>query len=109
MLSIGKLGKGQESYYLEAVAGGIEDYYTGAGEAPGRWLGSATRALGVEGEVDDDALGAALGGANPASGDPLTKQRAGARVPGFDLTFRAPKSVSVLFGLADTEVSGQVR
>ena len=109
MLSIGKLGKGQESYYLEAVAQGIEDYYTGAGEAPGRWLGSATGGLGVDGEVDDDALGSALGGANPATGDPLTKQRAGARVPGFDLTFRAPKSVSVLFGLADNEISSQVR
>jgi conjugative relaxase-like TrwC/TraI family protein len=109
VLSIGKLGKGQESYYLESVAQGIEDYYTGSGEAPGRWLGSATRGLGVEGEVDDDALGAALGGSNPSTGDALTSQRAGARVPGFDLTFRAPKSVSVLFGLADSEISAQVR
>jgi conjugative relaxase-like TrwC/TraI family protein len=109
VLSIGKLGQGQESYYLEAVAQGIEDYYTGAGEAPGRWLGTATQALGVDGEVDDDALGAALGGLNPATGDPLTRQRTGARIPGFDLTFRAPKSVSVLFGLADAEVSAPVR
>ena len=109
MLSIGKLGQGQEGYYLESVAQGIEDYYTGAGEAPGRWLGTATRALGAEGEVDDDALGAALGGSNPATGDPLTRQRAGARVPGFDLTFRAPKSVSIMFGLADGELCAQVR
>ena len=27
MLSIGKLGRGQEGYYLQAVARGVEDYY----------------------------------------------------------------------------------
>ena len=109
MLSIGKLGQGQESYYLESVAQGIEDYYTGAGEAPGRWTGSAARELGMDGEVDDDALGAALGGANPKTGDQLTKQRTGPRVPGFDLTFSAPKSVSLMFGLGGRDVSRQAR
>ena len=29
MLTIGKLGAGQERYYLEKVADGIEDYYAG--------------------------------------------------------------------------------
>ena len=29
MLTIGKLGIGQESYYLEKVAEGAEDYYSG--------------------------------------------------------------------------------
>jgi hypothetical protein len=51
VLSIGKLGQGQANYYLESVAQGIEDYYTGAGEAPGRWLGSATRDLGMGGDT----------------------------------------------------------
>ena len=49
MLSIGKLGQGQESYYLEAVAQGVEDYYTGVGEPPGRWVGSAAREVGMGG------------------------------------------------------------
>ena len=40
VLSIGKLGHGQEGYYLETVATGVEDYYVGRGEAPGRWLGT---------------------------------------------------------------------
>jgi conjugative relaxase-like TrwC/TraI family protein len=109
VLSIGKLGQGQESYYLESVAQGIEDYYAGAGEAPGRWVGSATRELGVDGEVDDDALGAALGGANPRTGDPLASPHGGRRIPGFDLTFSAPKSVSLMFGLGDEGVSRQAR
>ncbi|HLZ37925.1 MAG TPA: hypothetical protein VKP64_09250 [Mycobacteriales bacterium] len=31
MLSIGKLAGGQEGYYLQAVARGVEDYYLGSG------------------------------------------------------------------------------
>ncbi len=41
MLSIGKLGKGQERYYLDKVAEGAEDYYSGEGEVAGQWLGDA--------------------------------------------------------------------
>ena len=39
MMSIGKLSVGAESYYLEEVLDGAEDYYVVPGEAPGRWLG----------------------------------------------------------------------
>ncbi len=42
MLSIGKLGRGQERYYLDKVAEGTEDYYSGKGEAPGEWIGDAS-------------------------------------------------------------------
>jgi hypothetical protein len=38
VLSIGKLAGGAEGYYLRAVASGVEDYYLGSGEAPGRWV-----------------------------------------------------------------------
>lgn len=41
MLTIGKLGRGQERYYLDKVAEGAEDYYSGEGEAEGRWMGDA--------------------------------------------------------------------
>ena len=40
MLSIGKMVAGSEKYYLDTVAKGREEYYTGSGEAPGQWLGS---------------------------------------------------------------------
>ncbi|MDX6635889.1 MAG: hypothetical protein QOF06_2092 [Solirubrobacterales bacterium] len=45
MLSAGKLGRGQERYYLEKVAEGAEDYYSGEGEAPGQWLGDGAEDL----------------------------------------------------------------
>src|SRR5437879_2215048 len=46
MLSIGKLGAGKAAYYLASVADGVEDYYTGAGDAPGRWLAGARQEPG---------------------------------------------------------------
>ncbi len=48
-----------------------------------------------------------LSGADPHSGRQLAGHPA-RRIPGFDLTFRAPKSVSLLWGLGDRDVAGQV-
>ncbi len=102
MLSIGKLGAGQERYYLDKVAEGAEDYYAGEGEASGEWAGELSRDLGLAGTVEADQLTAMLTGHHPAGGDPLLGRQGvpgrGA-VPGFDLTFSAPKSVSLLWGL----------
>lgn len=104
MLSVWKLGVGQESYYLNSVADGVEDYYVG-GEAPGRWTASSDRLLGLSGEVDGGDLRAVLEGRDPVSGSRLGQAH---KVPGFDLTFRAPKSVSVLFGLGEPGIARQV-
>ena len=105
VLSVWKLAHGQEAYYLDAVAQGVEDYYVG-GEAPGRWIASSDTTLGLTGEVSPDELRAVLSGRDPSSGTRLGQPH---RVPGFDLTFRAPKSVSVLFGLGDADTARQVR
>jgi len=97
-----KLGIGQENYYLEKVAEGAEDYYSGEGEAAGEWIGDAAEELGLEGEVGPDQLKAMLAGKNPVDGEPLLGRSgvpAKGSVPGFDLTFSAPKSVSLLWGI----------
>ncbi len=101
MLSISKLGAGQETYYLEKVAEGAEDYYSGEGEVAGQWIGDGAAELGLCGEVGADQLTAMLTGRNPADGSPLGLRAVGGRgpVPGFDFTFSAPKSVSLLWGL----------
>lgn len=110
MLSIGKLGVGQADYYFQAVGQGIEDYYAGTGEAPGHWLGAAAAELALAGEVDADQLRAVLNGNRPDGSGPLTRSGQGkSRVPGFDLTFSAPKSVSLLFGLGDEQISRAAR
>jgi conjugative relaxase-like TrwC/TraI family protein len=107
MLNIGKLAHGGAEYYLTTVATSVEAYYTGAGEAPGRWLGAASARLGLGGLVTAETLRTVLAGASPVDGQPLVGHAR--TVPGFDLTFRAPKSVSLLWALADPNVSRQVR
>jgi conjugative relaxase-like TrwC/TraI family protein len=110
MLSIGKLGVGQERYYTERVAEGAEDYYSGEGEAQGYWLGDAARELGLQGKVDADALTAMLTGHHPATGEPLGLRHVAGRgpVPGFDLTFSAPKSVSLTWALGGPPATSEV-
>jgi conjugative relaxase-like TrwC/TraI family protein len=107
MLNIGKLAHGGAEYYLTTVATSVEAYYTGAGEAPGRWFGTGSGRLGLAGLVAAETLRTVLAGADPADGQPLVGPAR--TVPGFDLTFRAPKSVSLLWALADPDVSRQVR
>jgi conjugative relaxase-like TrwC/TraI family protein len=110
MLSIGKLGSGQETYYLEKVAEGAEDYYSGEGEAEGQWIGQAAAQFALEGKVEAHQLTDILTGRNPVTGEPFgLKSAPGSRpVPGFDLTFSAPKSVSLTWALGGHPVSGQV-
>ncbi|HZK14982.1 MAG TPA: MobF family relaxase, partial [Solirubrobacterales bacterium] len=111
MLSIGKLGTGQETYYLEKVAEGAEDYYSGEGEVAGQWMGDAAAELGLSGEVGGDQLTAMLTGRNPVDGSPLLgRQGVPGRgpVPGFDLTFSAPKSVSLTWALGGPEAGQAV-
>lgn len=110
MLNIGKLGASAAEYYLEQVARGVEDYYVHAGEAVGVWMGAGAASLGVAGEVADQHLVDLLAGKHPITGEVHAHERPGHdRVPGFDLTFRAPKSVSLLFALGAGEVSREVK
>ena len=98
---------GAEAYYLSQVASGLDEYYTGAGEAPGVWVGSGVESLGLVGEVEPADLRAVLAGLGPGTGltpNGTTLRAHPRRVPGFDLTFSVPKSVSVAYALADRRV-----
>ena len=89
---------------------GREDYYAGEGEAPGVGSARARPALGLCGRGHRGRHRAAARRAlHPASGALLRQPLASGAVAGFDLTFRAPKSVSVLFGIGDAGSSRQVR
>ena len=98
MLSISKMGRGAEDYYLKLAQ---EDYYTRGTEPPGQWMGEGAERLGLLGEVDPKDLRALVAGFDPR-GKPLV-QSAGreSHQAGWDLTFSAPKSVSVVWALGD--------
>ena len=98
MLRLSKLGPGREAYYLQAV--GIEP--------PGRWIGRGPGQADLAPLVEADDLTALLAGRGPATGEVLGSACNRVRVHGFDLTFAAPKSVSLLQGLADEPVAEAV-
>ena len=95
-------------YLLSSVALGIDEYYTGVGEAPGVWTGRWSSGLGLEGMVEADALRALVDGNDPMSGAPLLVGLRERKVKAFDLTFSAPKSVSVLWALGSEAVADVV-
>jgi Ti-type conjugative transfer relaxase TraA len=76
----------------------VEDYYSqGQNGAPSQWLGSGAAALGLAGSVRREHQVSVLMGEHPRTGEILGRQpKPGrARRMGVDLTFSAPKSVSV--------------
>ena len=85
----------------QSVAKGLEDYYLGSGEALGRWIGRGSARLGLSGVVDGDGLRAVLDGRRAEYGRSLLWVRRADRLPGVDLTFSAPKGVSLLFALSE--------
>jgi len=104
--------------YLDAKATAPErgDYYLGRdglpAEAPGRWHApaAALAALGVDpaAPVERGALEALMEGRAPSSTreQPVWLRRAGAdgtRAAGLDVTFSAPKSVSIAWALSAGE------
>jgi Ti-type conjugative transfer relaxase TraA len=109
MLNIGRMAPGRADYYLTAVAkhDGVEGYYLAHGEEPGRWLGHGAATLGLSGEVTTEQLRAVLDARDPSSGEQLASHPA-RKVPGFDHTFRAPKSVSLLWALGNRAAAEQV-
>jgi conjugative relaxase-like TrwC/TraI family protein len=108
MLSIGKLAAGREDYYLASLAATGDEYYLDPTEIPGRWHGALAGRLGLAGTVDADAFRAVLDGCHP-DGTGLVPGAGGkGRVTGFDLTFSAPKSVTLLWALSDADTAAAV-
>src|SRR3954464_9083194 len=105
MLSIGKIAAGPAAarYYTDQVARGREDYYAGEGEEPGTWVGSGASDAGFSGAGEAERFADLLGGAG------LRRPPREGAIAGFDLTFRAPKSVSILWGVASPAIARELR
>ena len=93
MLSVSAItGASQAASYFTK-----ENYYTSDANAQSTWWGKAALALGLSGAVDKDAMEAMLRGRLP-DGTELGTTRNGEwqHKPGWDLTWSAPKSVSIM-------------
>ncbi|MGA7096425.1 MAG: MobF family relaxase [Acidimicrobiia bacterium] len=98
--------KGVEAgrYYTER----LPSYYLDGGEPPGRWWGAAAGTLGLAGDVDSEAFHALMAGKDPATGTDLGRRHGEGSVRGFDATFSAPKSVSLLWAFGDERIQREV-
>ena len=106
MLSIHAMKAGDGAYYLDLAQ---EDYYLRGGEPPGHWWGQGAEALRLRGRVERHELERMLTGFSP-KGEGLTQNAGGEkRKPGWDLTFSAPKSVSVLWSQADAGTRREIQ
>ena len=94
-----------ENRNKEKQVGAVEDYYSQGSEAtPSRWVGSAAAELGLSGPVEREDLLATLQGFDPRTREALVQKAGVDRRYAFDLTFSAPKSVSIAWALGNDEV-----
>ena len=113
MMSLTAMAPSAWRYYVEEVARGREDYYAHSAEHAGRFMGRGAASLGVSG-MEADALGLERlfgHGADPRDGSPLGRgfsPEDSRAVAGFALTFSPPKTVSVLWALADLDIANEV-
>ncbi|MGH8980658.1 MAG: MobF family relaxase [Acidimicrobiales bacterium] len=106
MLHVVRLTEGTGRYYLADLAAELELPTPEQPCATGTWRGEVAAGLGLAGPVAAGDLGAVLSGANPRTGRALGSYPAA--VHGFDLTFSAAKSVSVVFAMSDADRASEV-
>ena len=105
MLSISAIQS--KEYYLHLSK---DDYYLAGGEPPGKWHGQGAAALALTGKIEPDQFRQVIDGFTPDGKGKLVQNAGEAkRQPGWDLTFSAPKTVSVVWSQADQETRSQIQ
>ncbi|MEM7630060.1 MAG: MobF family relaxase [Planctomycetota bacterium] len=95
-------------YYTQCLA--TADYYLDRFEIPGSWGGRAAQQLGLEGDVEQRAFARLCRNTHPGTGERLTPRTREDRTVGYDLTFHAPKGVSLLYALTeDPDILGAMQ
>lgn len=103
--SLGTADSGIASYYEHLAQ---DDYYQAGSEPPGQWHGALSGALGLHGDVRPGQLRRLFEGYDPVSGRALASNAGESHKAGWDLTFSAPKSVSVAWAFSDLEMQQQI-
>ena len=68
-LPVKALKAGQESYWLDQIARNREEYFSGRGESPGRFVGNAAAAAGLDGTASPEQVQAMFQGLDPGTGE----------------------------------------
>ncbi len=89
--------EGAKAYFAKS------DYYSEGQELVGNWGGKGAVLLGLHGEVQKQDFERLCDNLDPQSGEQLTAINRGNRRVGYDFTWSAPKSVSVMHALTGDE------
>lgn len=89
------------NYFTQALA--TDEYYAQGSQTPGRWGGQLAERFGLFGEVDAEQFRRLLNNLHPTTAEKLTVRMRADRRPGFDVTFNAPKSVTLAWALLGDE------
>jgi conjugative relaxase-like TrwC/TraI family protein len=88
---------GAKSYYSSS------DYYVDGQERSGVWRGEGAKTLGLTGGISRTDWDALCDQLNPNTGEKLLQRRKDNRTVGYDFTFNAVKSLSVLYAATKDE------
>jgi len=97
-----KGAKEAKDYFTRHMA--VSDYYLrDATECAGHWHGLGAELLGLAGTIDKESYFKLCDNINPKTGEQLTPITRGVRRVLYDLTFDAPKSVTLAYELGGDE------
>jgi conjugative relaxase-like TrwC/TraI family protein len=105
-VSVKPLKVGQEAYWLDQLARNHEEYYSGHGEAPGRWVGTLAEQTGCHGEATAEEVRAMFRGQDPRTGaqrvKPLWRADPRSKLPATPV-LEALRQRAAAQGVADLE------
>lgn len=104
MLSVKRIMDGG---YIEDSVKRTEEYVSEGKEPPGEYFGKGAAALGLSGKLKKGELSDLLKGLHPKTGEKIFEVD-DSSVIGFDKTFSASKSVSILAAVADKKTRDEI-
>ncbi len=98
-ITLSNSASGAVKYFDEGLT--KADYYQDKEHTVGRWNGKGKELLGLDSEVSRKDFVSLAYNQNPLTGEQLTPRMNENRRVGYDFTFNAPKSISILHSLTD--------
>ncbi|HZV71396.1 MAG TPA: MobF family relaxase [Saprospiraceae bacterium] len=98
-----KSAAGAAQYFRESLS--VQDYISEKQNVAGLWLGKGAEILGLKGEVNKEDFELLLHNRKHGSDEKLTPRDSHKRRAGYDFTFNALKSVSIVYAITgDQEI-----
>ena len=102
-ITVSKNAKAASKYFDEGLS--KQDYYSEKNEIVGKWHGKLAHEFGLSGEVSKEDFEKLASNINPSTNEQLNVRDSDSRRAGYDFTFSAPKSVSLIYSLTgDKEI-----